>query len=277
MDRPPQVSRAVREYYERFDEKERLAEGLGSLEYARTREILKRRLPDPPARILDVGGAAGRYACWLARQGHTVHLVDPVARLVEQAREASRGQPDAPLAGCAVGDARDLPFDPGFADAVLLLGPLYHLVEREDRLAALGESRRVLAPGGLLFAVGISRFASAIDGMARDFLDDPVFAGIVDRDLRDGRHHNSTGNLHYFTEAYFHRPEELAAEVEESGFATPELLAIDGLGWAVRDLERRWRDVAARERLHELLRRLEAEPALIGASPHMMCVARKPR
>jgi SAM-dependent methyltransferase len=206
-----------------------------------------------------------------------VHLVDPVARLVEQAREASRRQPETPLAGCAVGDARDLDFGDAFADAILLFGPLYHLVERADRLDALREALRVLVPGGTLFAVGISRFASTIDGLARSFLDDPAFAKIVDRDLLDGRHDNPSGNPDYFTEAYFHHPQELLREAEAAGFHATELLGIDGLGWAIRDLGTRWRDSANRESILALLRRLEAEPALVGASPHLMCVACKPR
>jgi ubiquinone/menaquinone biosynthesis C-methylase UbiE len=277
MGDKPRLPRAVRSYYEQFDERERLDAGPGQIEFVRTQEILRRLLPPPPAVILDVGGAAGRYACWLAREGYEVHLVDPVARLVEQAREASASQLDAQITSCTVGDARSLDFDAATADALLLFGPLYHLVEIEDRLAALREALRVLRPGGLLCAVGISRFASAIDGMVRGFLQDPQFVQIVEDDLRDGRHRNPTGNIHYFTEAYFHHPDELRAEVEQVGFEFRQTLAIDGVGGMVLELERYWREKTLRERILEVLRKLEAEPALIGASPHIMAVARKPR
>jgi ubiquinone/menaquinone biosynthesis C-methylase UbiE len=277
MGDKPRLPQAVRSYYEQFDERERLDAGPGQIEFVRTQEILRRLLPPPPAVILDVGGAAGRYACWLAREGYEVHLVDPVARLVEQAREASASQLDAQITSCTVGDARSLDFDAATADALLLFGPLYHLVEIEDRLAALREALRVLRPGGLLCAVGISRFASAIDGMVRGFLQDPQFVQIVEDDLRDGRHRNPTGNIHYFTEAYFHHPDELRAEVEQVGFEFRQTLAIDGVGGMVVELERYWREKTLRERILEVLRKLEAEPALIGASPHIMAVARKPR
>ena len=80
-----------------------------------------------------------------------------------------------------LGDARKLAFPDRSADAVLLLGPLYHLTERADRLAALREARRVLRPGGVVFAAAISRFASLLDGLARDLLDDPDFRPIRDR------------------------------------------------------------------------------------------------
>jgi hypothetical protein len=100
---------------------------------------------------------------------------------------------------------------------------------------------------------------------------------IVEDDLRDGRHRNPTGNIHYFTEAYFHHPDELRAEVEQAGFEFRQTLAIDGVAGMVVELERYWREKTLRERILEVLRKLEAEPSLVGASPHIMAVARKPR
>src|SRR5262249_53194187 len=143
-----------------------------------------------------------------AGRGYEVHLVDPVRELVEQARQL-----DARIASCSVGDARTLNQKDQSADCVLLLGPLYHLIDASDRQAALNEAFRVLQPGGLLFAAAISRFASALDGLARNFLADPAFAKIVERDLATGVHENVTGKIEYFTTAQFHRPEELEKEV----------------------------------------------------------------
>src|SRR5437773_3466782 len=107
------------------------------------------------------------------------------------ARMYSR-QPEAPLASVTVGDARSLSWNDKTVDAVLLLGPLYHLTARADRIRALTEAHRVLKAPGLLFAVGISRFASTMDGLRSGFLKDAQFADIVDRDLKDGQHRNPT-------------------------------------------------------------------------------------
>jgi 2-polyprenyl-3-methyl-5-hydroxy-6-metoxy-1,4-benzoquinol methylase len=63
------------EYYERFAESGRLVQGAGELERVRTQSILKRYLPQPGARILDVGGGAGVHALWLASEGYEVHLL----------------------------------------------------------------------------------------------------------------------------------------------------------------------------------------------------------
>src|SRR5207247_2477893 len=185
---------------------------------------------------------------WLAALGHEVHLVDALAQHVEYARRTSARQPDHPIASARVGDARRLDEADASVDAVLLLGPLYHLPERPDRLAALVEARRVLKPGGLVFAAGISRFASLFAGVFEGLLRDPAFVAIVERDLHDGRHANPT-ERDYFTTAYFHLPHELEAEVREAGFVTLDLVGVEGPGWLLSDLEARWADPVERERL----------------------------
>jgi ubiquinone/menaquinone biosynthesis C-methylase UbiE len=262
-------------FYSVADEKNRLTSGLGVVEFARTKEIVKRYLPPPPRVVLDVGGAVGRYSCWLAREGYEVHLVDPVPALVEEARRAAARQPEAPVASLRVGDARKLGFPDATADAVLLLGPLYHLVEAADRKRALQEAHRVLKTGGYLFAAGISRFASALEALINGHLADGAFVEIVRRDLRDGQHRNTTANLTYFTDAYFHRPGELRREVQKAGFAPLDFVMVDPFGYSFKGLEEYWEDGAKREQLMDILRELESEPSLMGAGPHLMCVAHK--
>jgi ubiquinone/menaquinone biosynthesis C-methylase UbiE len=257
-------------HYQTYQEAHRLTGAEGRLEYLRTAEIVERHLSPPPAVVVDVGGGRGVYATWLARKGYRVHLFDVVPHHVDGARRtAHRGMLTA-----AISDARALPVCDASAKAVLLLGPLYHLVKREDRIKALREARRILRPGGVLFAAGISRFASAIDGVMRDLLADPAFRDIVERDLVDGQHRNPTKHPRYFTTAFFHHPRELLDEVREAEFVEPEILGVEGVGWAVPNLGQALDDGQTRERLLGVLRRLEAEPALPGASPHLLAVAR---
>jgi len=174
-----------------------------------------------------------------------------------------------------VGDARHLPIPDGAADVVLLFGPLYHLIERADRIAALGEARRVLFDGGLMLGACISRFASAYSGIHEGVLRDPAFAKMVDGALEDGIHRNTTGRSEWFTTAYFHRPEEIAPELAEAGLIFDRLLPIEGPGWLSRDLDAWLNDAAERERLLRVVRQLEPEPSLIGASAHLLAVARR--
>jgi SAM-dependent methyltransferase len=262
-------------YYALGGERERLEQAYFPLERARTEDLVRRHLAPPPGVVVDVGGAAGAYAFWLAEAGYAVHLVDPVALHVRQAEEASRSRTEGRLVSARVGDARRLDFADTSADAVLMLGPLYHLTDRADRLAALGEARRVLKPDGLVFAAAISRFASLLDGFRGPVFEHDAFARIVDQDLADGQHRNDTGIADFFTTAFFHQPGELDAEVREAGFSLAGVFAVEGPGAFVPDFARRWADAKARARLLDFVRRVELEPALLGASPHLLAVGRR--
>jgi ubiquinone/menaquinone biosynthesis C-methylase UbiE len=272
---PPSFDRSIAAYYDQAPEETRLEQLPFVLEEIRTRELIQRYAPAPPATVLDVGGGAGAYAMWLTDAGYAVHLVDASSRLVAEARRRSASLP-RPLTSCQVGDARRLEFADGFADIILLLGPLYHLTDAADRAGALGEAFRVLKTGGLLFAAAISRYASALDGMSRDLFQDPRFRSIVEADLAEGQHRNPTERLDYFTTAYFHRPEDLQAEVQGAGFGVESVYGLEGPGWFLPDLAERWADPRRRSDLLRLAKQLEAEPAILGISAHLLAVARKP-
>jgi ubiquinone/menaquinone biosynthesis C-methylase UbiE len=114
-------------HYREANEASRLGIGWFQLEQARTQELVLRHIPAAPATVLDIGGGAGVYALWLASRGYQVHLIDLVPRHIEQASAASAKQPLYPLISAVVGDARRLEHADQTADAILLLGPLYHL------------------------------------------------------------------------------------------------------------------------------------------------------
>ena len=263
------------QHYTQGNEASRLEIGCFQIERVRTQELILRHLPSPPAVIVDAGGGPGAYACWLASKGYQVHLVDPVPKHIEQARKASSQQPTHPLASANLGDARQLKHAEAGIDAVLLLGPLYHLTERADRVDALREAHRVLRLGGMIWAAGISRFAPLFGSLAEGMFDDPAFGPILARDLEEGQHRNPTTNPAYFTDAYFHRPGELSRELLAAGFHVVEVVAIEGPCWLARDFERLWSDPQQREHLLDVVRKIEREPSIIGASAHVMAVGRK--
>ncbi len=269
------LDRVITDYYERAPEEARLEQGPFQLEEARTRELIQRFAPSPPGVVLDIGGAAGAYALWLAEAGYSVHLLDRVLRLVAEAQRRSAAAP-RPLLSCRVTDARALDMPAESADVVLLLGPLYHLTAPGDRARTLQEAARVLKPGGRLFAAAISRWASAFDGLARDLMLDPPFARIVEQDLRNGQHRNPTERLDYFTTAYFHHPEELAAEVLAAGLSLKGVYGVEGPGWILPDVVERMADAERRETVLRVARMLETEPCILGSSAHLLAVAQRP-
>ncbi|MDE0326680.1 MAG: class I SAM-dependent methyltransferase [Candidatus Poribacteria bacterium] len=271
-----QFSDEILSFYRQTKESERLKKDVrGQIEFARTQEIITRYLPDPPAVVLDIGGGSGPYSCWLAKTGYEVHLVDPVDLHVEQAKEASNQQPEHPIASISLGDARTLRFSSMSADAVLLLGPLYHLIDKDERLLALGEAHRVLRNGGVMVAAGISRFASLLDCFRKDRLGNSISRDIVHNDLETGYHRNPTENLDYFTDAYLHRPEDLRAEVVEAGFQHQTTLAVQGPTWLFQAVENYWVNLDQRAAILDLIRKIETEPSILGVSAHILAVGTK--
>jgi len=261
------LSSEILEYYRRGGERVRLDAGRGRLEFIRTWDVLTRVLPAPPASILDVGGATGGYAGPLAAAGHSVRLIDPVADHVAVAGEL-------PGVTAEVGDARALAEPDASADAVLLLGPLYHLLERAERLAAWREALRVVRPGGVVVAAVITRLAPLFDGLVRDYFADPAYGPLVDRALRDGVH-DSDGER-YFTRAYFHQPEEAAEEAVAAGLTGVRVVAAEGPMWLAGDgLVEILADARRTADLLDRMRAVEAEPGIFGASSHLLVIGRR--
>ena len=251
----------ILEYYERGGEDTRLAD---SVELLRTKVLLQRYLPEN-ANVLDVGGASGVYATWLTEQGHHVRLVDPVPRHVATAR--------AKGIDAVEGDARALAEPDASRDAVLLLGPLYHLLDRADRVRALSEAGRVSRD--LVIAAAISRWSPMFEGMLRGLVDVPGFTPMLREDLATGTRRGTQNRPYGFTTCYFHRPEELVSEVADAGLRLVDLLPVEGMAEWIPDVTGRLADPDKRALLLELLERTEREPAILGATAHLLAIARR--
>ena len=261
------------QHYNQIDEASRLTGIGGQLELLRTRELMRRFLPDPPATIIDVGGGAGIHAFWLAEQGFNVTLIDAVLHHIETAEKNARERPDVPIR-MEVGDARSLNIDDSAADAVLLFGPLYHLTSREDRVKCIAEARRVLRPEGIVMGVCIPRFASLVNCLSLGEAGSSVFRSIVDTDLQDGQHRNPTDDPTFFTTTFFHHPDQLVDEFKDGGFDVLHLLAVEGPGKLIPDLEKYWSIPEQQEWILEVIRKVEREPHLFGVSTHLMAIGK---
>ena len=230
---------------------------------------MARRLPPPPAVIADIGGGPGRYALWLASLGYQVEHRDLMPLHVSQLQADAVGLPEIRT---AIGDARALDLPAASADAVLLLGPLYHLAGRVDRTAAIREAARIVRPGGPLFAAAISRWATRIDGIIGNqiYLKDPAALDLIDEVERTG----ILPPLHEGAfSAYLHRPADLRAELTEAGLDVTELVSVEGPAIILPDLDARMADPIDRAAILDGARALESVPELIGFGPHLLATA----
>lgn len=262
------MPREVLDYYESGRELNRLNDGslAGPLEFERTTELLVRYLPGKTLRVLDIGGGPGVYASWLAQRGHSVQLVDPVSCHVEAARALGL---DARL-----GEAAALDHSDASVDAVLLMGPLYHLVDERDRLQALSEAQRVLRPGGVIVATAISRFAALLDQLVRlDRFHEPDERRRIEAIVRTGVLPAREGGV--FTTAFMHLPRQLRQELTAAGFMDVAVVSIEGPGYLVSNFDERWADDVRRDALVGAARLVENDPELVGLGGHLMAVGHR--
>lgn len=255
------IDARIQTYYgEVFDEHVRLTtrSAQGPLEFQRTQEIIRAHVSG--GRVLDVGGGAGIHSRALMDAGYEVEMVDAVPRHVEQARDAG--------VQASVGDARTLQFSDASFDAAILLGPLYHLASRDDRLTALREAGRVVRDGGFVLAAGLSRYVAF--GAAS--LGRPVPASMPGEWaalIADG----TPGSQLRFPAGHFHTAEELHDEVADAGLDVLEVVGVEGPAGLFLESTGH-ADPEVRDAALALARAASAVPGVRDQSAHLLAVAR---
>lgn len=269
----------VRNYYAAFGENEwrRLTWPEGAIEFAVTLHALNKHLPQH-GRILDVGGATGRYTIWLAQQGYQVVLADLSPNLLEIARDKiTQAGVQSQIEDVLVCDACDLSrFSDNSFDAVLCLGPFYHLTALTDRERAASELVRVLKPNSIAFVAFMPIYTFLRRTLAlkdeRRHLTQPEF---VARLMNEGVFLNDVPNR--FNVGYGVRPQEVAPFLEKHGLTTLELLADTGFAAPQAEplAELAESDPQAYQSVMEIIISTAADPSLLGASVHLLYVGQK--
>jgi S-adenosylmethionine-dependent methyltransferase len=244
-------------------------------EFAVTLRALAEHLPPAPARVLDCGGGPGRYAIELTRQGYTVTLFDMSSGCLRLAAEKAQ-EAGVTLAAYEQGSATD-PFrfpDETF-DAVLLMGPLYHLLEETERLQALTEARRVLKAGGPLFAAFITRYAPiryAATEEPRLPLEQPDLIKTI---LSTGRL-PPRGEAGSEFVAYFAHPSEVVPLCRRAGLEVLTVLGVEGL---VSTIEESVNALSgeAWDAWVDINYQVAPEASVHGGVDHLLVIAHKPR
>ncbi len=261
-------------------EKDRLRTGLGCIEFERTKEILKQMLPSPPAVIYDIGGGYGEYSFWLSSLGYDVHLYDIAEKNIQMAQELS-AQYGCKLSAINVADARNIDQPGESVDAILLFGPLYHLVNYSERQLALRECYRLLKPNGLLFTAAISRYATTlwaltVYGVNNTLIDEVEFRDMINYEIECGHHIKNPQSAYTgLGRSYFHLPNELKEEIAASGFVDTDLRGVVGAAWLVPEIDAVWPDETKRENIMKIVRMCEKEESIMGLSTHLLTISRK--
>ncbi len=264
----------VYDFYNNGAEIDRLERGLGIVEFYRSKEIISQYITEKST-IYDIGGGIGKYSEWLAELGHDVTLIELAPTAVAYAKENMTTPYIA-----EVGDAREINKPAESADVVLLMGPLYHLQNRNDRKKALNEAYRVLKKGGLLIAAGISKFSSttwalSVYGNGCDFIDDDIYINMLKHELSTGEHNRPKEYPFIIANAYFHTIDELRNEVRKSRFDVIDNHAVEGCVWITPNLDEKWQDAYSRNRLLNIIHTTDHEETLMGLSPHFLVIGRK--
>jgi ubiquinone/menaquinone biosynthesis C-methylase UbiE len=270
----------VKAYYASFGEREweRLRNpDDGFMEYAITRKMLSKYLK-PKSRILDIGGGPGRYAMWLAHHHHHVVLADLSPELLAVARvKLSEAGETANVEEIVQADACDLSRWPDNSfDAVLSMGPLYHLIDANDRIKALSELLRVLRSDGVAFVALMPRYAFLRRTLAmpdeRRHLLQPEFVANI---LEKGEFINDIPGR--FTNGYGVRPAEVSPFFEKHGFKTLTLMAAEGIAGNLQRIlsELEQNDPATYQTALDVILSTANDPAILGMASHLLYIGKK--
>lgn len=267
------ISKGIIDFYNQSSEEHRLSAGLGPLEFERNKDLIRRYLSKKSCRVVDVGGGTGKYAAWLAQAGHQVWMVDPVPKHLALAQKRSNKLKNK--FEVLHGEARRLDFEDDFADLVIMHGPLYHLQEKEERLNAITEAKRITRPGGAILGFAINYAASTLVGLLQGIIHEQEIFNMCHQELTTGMHNAPESIPGILAEAYYHKPEELKAEFEECNLFNLKLFAVEGMIWLDKNFFSSRGDQKKNENLLKLIRITENDINLISFSPHMMVAAIK--
>lgn len=267
------IPRNIEMFYNKASEETRLEKGMGLFEFERIKSLIEKYLSTSSSKIIDVGGGTGKYAEWLAKKGHEVYLVEPVAKHLQLAENRAKKLKNK--FSVHLGESRKLDFPNNYADLILLHGPLYHLQRKEDRESTIIEARRVLKNGGIILGFAINYTASTLVGLLNGLIHKKSFFEMCKNELTSGIHNPPNDFPWLLAEAYYHKPEQLKEEFIQQDLTYLNTYAVEGMAWLDKDFFANMLNHKKRKTLIELLQVTENDSYILPFSPHMMIAVKK--
>ncbi|MBB1642667.1 bifunctional 2-polyprenyl-6-hydroxyphenol methylase/3-demethylubiquinol 3-O-methyltransferase UbiG [Sphingobacterium sp. UME9] len=267
------ISRDIELFYNRASEETRLDKGMGVFEFERIKSLIEKYIPTSSSKIIDIGGGTGKYSEWLAKKGHQVHLVEPVAKHIQIAQ--SRANRLKNKFFVHLGEARKLEFPDNYADLIILHGPLYHLQKKEDRDLAICEAKRILKNDGIILGFAINYTASTLVGLLNGLIHKKPFFDMCKEELIRGMHNPPDDFPWLLAEAFYHKPQQLKDEFINQGLAYLNTYAVEGMAWLDKEYFTNMLNNKKRRTLMELIQVTENDSYLLPFSPHMMIAVQK--
>ena len=267
----------IKQYYNEFNEDERLVnDNSGRLEFEMTMRILNKYLPQS-ATILDLGGATGVYTFPLAEKGYKMYLGDLSDRLIQIAKEKANKINNPNIISCDVVNATNLElYEDDKFDVVLLFGPLYHLLDKEEREKCIKEVYRVLKKDGLVFASFIPYLSGSIAIVDRYFRHpEQVNVDNLKEVFNSGKFNNATNKG--FQEGYYPNSSEIEDLFSSNNFEKISMMSIRGIGYEKEDRLYNVSDKMIFDEIINIIEKTSDMKEIIETCGHAMYIGKKIR
>jgi 2-polyprenyl-3-methyl-5-hydroxy-6-metoxy-1,4-benzoquinol methylase len=264
------VMTIIQEYYNNGVNTEWTRMDRHPLEFEITKRNLDEFIPSK-SKIADIGGGPGRYSFYLASQGYNVTLIDLAEKNIEFAKEKGK-EIGIKLKNYIHANILEIDFIPANSfDSVLCMGPLYHLINKEDRIKAIDQCLRILKPNGILVITFVTTFAQSISLLKRSPEKISEWIPVLNKTISTGINVDDfdTG----FTEAYFFHPLEIELFMQQFSLQMLKISGAEGLGCQSEEILK----LLPKEKLKEWIDFFYlhgSDPSILGANQHIIYIGK---
>lgn len=167
-------------YYNKFNEDKRLNSRHGTIEFLTSIKYIQDILINKKnPKVIDIGAGTGKYSLYLSELGYDVTAVELIKhnlKVIESKSDKIK---------CYLGNAIDLSrFENETYDLILLFGPMYHLISKEEKIKALMEAKRIIKDDGvIMISYCMKDYAIIKNGFIDNNIIDSFNNGRIDKDF----------------------------------------------------------------------------------------------